>query len=552
MKYAKKNIPLFVIITVLLATVSFTNQDDKYFLIAKNLDIFATLFKEVNTYYVDDINPTDLVEKGIEAMLKSLDPYTNYISEDKIEDFRFMTTGEYGGIGAIIGKRDSAVMILDPYDGWPAQKAGLLISDKIVQIDDVVLTNHNTKQVSELLKGQAGTEVKLKIKRYNSDKLLDFTLIREKIQIDNVPYYGMIDEEIGYFELTGFTRDASKEVKKAIDELKKLGAKKFIFDLRRNSGGLLNQAVDVSNLFIDKNLEVVSTKGKVTDWNKTYNTLNTPLDIESPLIILTSGGTASAAEIVSGVVQDYDRGILVGKTTFGKGLVQATRPLTYNSQLKITTAKYYIPSGRCIQAIDYSNKEDGKAKKLADSVRTAFQTKGGRTVYDGAGLKPDVEVKSTELPEVLITLTNKNLIFDFVTDFYFKNEKIADAKSFEVTDELYNEFTNWVSSKELTYETKVEKELTDLIKIAEKQKVKQTIETEIEALQSKIKHNKNQDLITHKELIKEVLETEIVSRYYGNKGQIESTFDNDEDLKKAIELLKDSEKYNSILSVKKD
>lgn len=542
----------FLLVTFLAISVAFTDDtEDRYFHIARNLDIFATLFKEVNTYYVDDVEPTELMNAGIEAMLKSLDPYTNYIPEDKIEDYRFMTTGQYGGIGSIIGYRDKKTMILKPYKGYPADKAGLMISDIITKIDGIDINGKNTSEVSKLLKGQADTKVIVTIKRHNIEKEFDLEITREKIQVNNVSHHAMIDDEVGYIELTGFTQNASKEVKNSIEELKKLGAKKFVFDLRRNSGGLLSEAVNVSNIFVDKGKEVVSTKGKVKEWNKTYKTLNMVTDIDAPLVVLTSGGTASAAEIVSGVVQDYDRGILVGSTTFGKGLVQATRPLSYNSQLKITTAKYYIPSGRCIQAIDYANKKDGKAQKLADSVRTAFKTARGRIVYDGAGLKPDVEVEKEDAPEILIALSSKNVIFDYATEYRFSHDSIIKPKDFSLTEKEYSEFVKFASGKDIDYETRVEKKISELADAAKKDGVSDKIQDELKALEEEVKLNKKGDLITHKDLIKELLESEIVLRYYYEQGTTEAAFDTDSDVQKALEILKSDSKYKEMLSVKK-
>lgn len=552
MKFFKYlGISTFAII-ILATTVAFTSDvEDRYFHIARNLDIFATLFKEVNTYYVDDVEPTELMNEGIVAMLKSLDPYTNYIPEDKIEDYRFMTTGQYGGIGSIIGYRNKQTMVLKPYKGYPADKAGLMISDILTKIDGIDIEGKNTSEVSKLLKGQAGTKVIVSVKRHNVDKEFDIEITREKIKVNNVAHSAMIDDEVGYIELTGFTQSASKEVRKSIEELKGKGAKKFIFDLRRNSGGLLSEAVNVSNVFVPKGKEVVSTKGKVKEWNKTYKTLNTVLDEESPLIVLTSGGSASAAEIVSGVIQDYDRGILVGSTTFGKGLVQATRPLSYNSQLKITTAKYYIPSGRCIQAIDYANKKNGKAQKLADSVRTAFKTAGGRVVYDGAGLRPDFDVEKEDAPEILIALSSKNVIFDYATEYRFKNDSIVKPKDFKLSEKDYEDFVEFASGKEIDYETRVEKKIKELSKSAEKDGVLENIEDEIKALENEVALNKKVDLITHKDLIKEIIESEIVLRYYYEQGTIEASFDSDDDVQKAIEILKNDELYSKTLSAQK-
>ena len=371
--------------------------NDRYFEIVKNLDIFATMYKEVNAYYVDEINPSKLMRTGIEAMLRSLDPYTNYIPEDDIEDYRTSTTGEYGGIGAVVDKKNGVSTIVLPYEGYPADRAGLKAGDQILAINGVLLEGKKSNEISQLLKGQSKSDLTLTIKRFGKEDTFDVSLTREKITIDNVPYFGMVTEDIGYLKLTDFTTEAGKEVKNAVNELKEDGATKIILDLRGNPGGLLEEAVNVSNVFVGKGLEVVTTRGKLKNWTKTYQTLNDATDEEIPLAVLISNGSASASEIVAGVVQDYDRGVLVGQRSFGKGLVQQTRPLAYNSQIKVTTAKYYIPSGRCIQAIDYSLRNpDGSVGKIPDSLKSEFKTKSGRVVYDGGGVNADIPVPEKE------------------------------------------------------------------------------------------------------------------------------------------------------------
>lgn len=528
------------------------NPSEKYFEIAKNMDIFATLFKEVNTYYVDEVSPNKIMKTGIDAMLNSLDPYTNYIPEDEIEDYRTMTTGQYGGIGAVIGKRNNKTMVLMPYESWPAHKAGLKIGDEILEIDGQDAAKKNSNDVSKLLKGQAGTVVKLKVRRYGKKDPFSLEITRQKIKIENVPYYGMVSEDVGYLHLTDFTSDASREVRKAVVELKEKGAKKIVFDLRDNPGGLLSEAVNISNLFVPKDKLVVSTKGKMTDWNKNYNALNAPLDIDIPVAILTSGRSASASEIVSGVIQDYDRGILVGQRTYGKGLVQATRPLSYNSQLKITTAKYYIPSGRCIQAIDYSHKNDeGTAIKIADSLRVAFKTSNGRVVYDGGGVMPDVEVERSTPTPITVSLINKGLLFDYATEYAVSHAAIASAKTFKFSDADYDNFVKWLAGKEYDYTTKVETDLTDLTTNAKKEKYYDDIKEQIEQLKKRVSHNKEQDLVKNKAEIKEYLEQEIVSRYYFEKGAKEASFDNDQELQAALKVLNNSDEYKKILKGKK-
>lgn len=531
---------------------AFNGPGDQYFAIAKNLDIFATLFKEVNTYYVDEVNPNKLVKVGIDAMLNSLDPYTNYIPEDDIEDYRTMTTGQYGGIGAVIGKRNGQNMVMMPYKGFPAEKSGLKIGDVIKKVDGIDVSGKSVEDISKLLKGQANTELTLTIKRYGEEKDMPVSLTREKITVNNVPFYGMVTDDVGYIKLSNFTTGAGREVEKALKELKDKGAKKLIFDVRDNPGGLLSESVNVSNVFISKGSEVVSTKGKVKDWNKTYRALDNPVDTEIPMVVLTSSRSASAAEIVSGVLQDYDRAVLVGERTFGKGLVQATRPLTYNSQLKVTTAKYYTPSGRCIQAIDYSHRhEDGSVGKIPDSLRTAFQTKAGRTVYDGGGIKPDVEVKPEKLAPISISLYTKSLIFDYATEYHYTHPQIADPAKFEITDAEYSKFISWLSDKEYDYVTEVEQTIDDLIEISKDEKYYQAIQDQINSLRKKVQHNKESDLQKFKSEIKELLEEEIVARYYLSEGKIQASFDDDEIVQAAVEVLSDTKKYSTLLTAEK-
>lgn len=542
---------LAAIILAFLGIAAFNSPGEKYFEIAKNLDIFATLYKEVNAYYVDEVNPNSLMKTGITAMLQSLDPYTNYIPEDDIEDYRTMTTGQYGGIGALIGQKNGKNMILMPYEGFPAFKSGLKIGDEIIKIDDIEVLDKSTSEVSKLLKGQANTELQLTIQRYGEDKPRIFKMLREKITINNVPYYGMLSADIGYIKLTDFTTGASKEVKDALQELKSKGADKIVFDLRDNPGGLLSEAVNVSNIFIPRGAKVVHTKGKVTDWNKEYKALDQPVDTDIPVAVLTSGRSASAAEIVAGVIQDYDRGVLVGQRTFGKGLVQATRPLTYNSQLKVTTAKYYIPSGRCIQAIDYSERnEDGSVVSVPDSLKTEFKTANGRSVFDGGGVEPDVVVGPINYSPIAVSLIAKGLIFDYATLYYYRNPHVAKPADFKFSDAEYQKFMEWLSDKEYDYVTQVETSMEELIENSKDEKYYNEIEDQIMALKQRISHNKEKDLVTFKDEIVEALEEEIVSRYYLKSGIVEASFDNDPDLQEAIKVLSDDERYNKILSKK--
>jgi carboxyl-terminal processing protease len=476
---------------VVIVLFSFTDPGERYFEIAKNLDIFATLFKEVNTYYVDEINPNKLMRTGIEAMLESLDPYTNYIHEDDIEDYRTMTTNQYGGIGALIGRNNDKNLIIMPYEGFPAEKKGLKIGDELIEVDGVDVRDKNTSEISKLLKGQANTEVELTILRYGVDKPMKFNLKREKITIDNVPYAGMVTEDVGYIKLTDFTTSAGKEVSRALEKLKEEGATKVILDLRDNPGGLLNEAVNVTNVFIPRGQEVVSTKGKMTDWNKTYRALNNPVDTDIPLAVLTNSRSASASEIVSGTIQDYDRGVLVGTKTFGKGLVQATRPLSYNSQLKVTTAKYYIPSGRCIQAINYGERnEDGSVKRIPDSLKVEFETRNGRPVYDGGGIDPDVVVEDKNLAPITLSLMSKGLLFDYATQYYYTHPSIDQARNFMLTDQEFEKFIVWLQDKDYDYTTRVEKTLDEVITLSKQEKFNGLVANTIEELKSKIQHHK--------------------------------------------------------------
>jgi carboxyl-terminal processing protease len=551
MKKNVKKIAFFIVLIASVTLVAFNRPDDKYFEIAKNIDIFASLFKEVNAYYVDEVNPNQVMKKGIDAMLESLDPYTNYIPEDEIEDFRTMTTGQYGGIGAVIGKRNERPIILMPYEGFPAHKAGLMVGDEIVSVDGIEVTSKATSDISKLLKGQSNTQVKVMVKRLGVSEKFEVVLTREKIKIDNVPYYGMVNNNTGYIKLSDFTSNASKEVKKALIELKEKGAKNMILDLRDNPGGLLSEAINISNLFVPKDKEIVRTKGKIAEWNKIYNALNAPVDTDMPLVVLTSSRSASASEIVSGVIQDYDRGVLVGERTYGKGLVQATRPLTYNSQLKITTAKYYTPSGRCIQAIDYSHRnEDGSVGKIPDSLRVAFKTKNGRTVYDGGGISPDIEVEDRAIAPITSSLISKGLLFDYAGTYVLEHKKIKGAKEFEMSDAEYQDFIKWLANKEYDYSTKVENTLEDLVNFSKKEKYYDAIKPQVESLKAQISHNKEKDLMTFKDEIKEYLEEEIVSRFYLQKGVVEASFDDDEDVTAAIKIFNNPVEYNKLLQGK--
>jgi carboxyl-terminal processing protease len=545
-----KAILLLVMIGAIVSLSAYKSisDNDRYFQIVKNLDIFATLFKEVNTYYVDEVNPNELIKVGIDAMLNSLDPYTDYIPEDDIEAYMTMTTGEYGGIGALVDRKDGVNTITMPYKGSPADKAGLKIADQILSINGVDLKGKGSDDISNLLKGASSSEIEMLIKRPFEEQTFTVKLKREKITVDNVPYFGKVNDDIGYIRLSDFTTKAGKEVAGALKKLKNDGASKIILDLRGNPGGLLDEAIKVSNVFIEKGKEIVSTKGKLETWTKSYNSQSDAVDTSIPLVVLIDNGSASAAEIVSGVMQDYDRGVLIGRKTFGKGLVQQTRPLAYNSQLKVTTAKYYIPSGRCIQAIDYSHRNpDGSVGKIPDSLKTEFKTLSGRKVYDGGGLDPDISIDPMGYSPISFSLLKNDLIFNYATIFAHQHETINKAIDFSLSDVQYSEFINWLQDKNYEYTTNVEKSLDNLESIAKNESYFKDIETQIKELKKAALESKSTDLITFKKEIKTLLEQEIVSRYYLQEGAIESTFNEDLDIQKAIEVLNDIKRYQDLL-----
>ena len=523
---------------------SFVDND---FEIAKNLDIFATLYRELNYNYVDETKPGELVTTAIDAMLESLDPYTTFIPESDLEDYKLMTTGQYGGIGALIHKDGDYVVISDPYEGFPAQKNDLRAGDIILEVNGTSAKGKTTSDVTEILRGQPGTTVKIVIKREGVVKSIEKTIEREEIKLDNVSYYGMIDNNIGYIKLTNFFQNAGKEVKEDFLKLKELGMKSLIFDLRGNGGGLLNEAVNIVNIFVDKGVVVVNTKGRLKDRNNTHKTLNPVIDATIPLVVLVDRGSASASEIVAGAIQDLDRGVILGERTFGKGLVQNVVPLSYNTKLKVTVAKYYIPSGRCIQAIDYSVKnEDGSVAKIPDSLKKAFKTSKGRVVYDGGGVEPDVYLEPYQYSKILTSLMMRYMIFNFATKFKVENATIASAKDFVISDAIFKDFVTFLADKDYDYTTKSEESLKALKENAEKERYYSDIQNEYEALRQKMQHNKKEDLIKFKDEIIEFLKEEIVSRYYFQKGRTQASLEYDHEVKKAIEVLNDKERYKSI------
>lgn len=534
-----------IIAVVGLTFFSFT-RDQKNFDVAKNLDIYHTLFRELNLFYVDEVEPNELVKTSIDKMLESLDPYTNYISEDQIEDFRFMTTGEYAGIGALISRQNNKVVIAEPYEGFPAQKFGIKAGDVILEVSGKDTKEMNTEDVSNLLKGPANKPVKIKLQRPGTKKPFMVEVVREKISIDAVPYYGMLDNKTGYIRLSNFTSNCSKEVQTAFLKLKENNPESLVLDLRGNPGGLLMEAVKIVNFFVPKGEEIVSTKGKVKQWDKVYKATAEPMDTTIKIAVLVNRGSASASEIVAGAIQDLDRGIVVGSRTFGKGLVQTTRDLSYNTKLKVTTAKYYIPSGRCIQALDYSHRnEDGSVGHVPDSLISEFTTKKGRKVYDGGGVVPDVKIEADKLSTLTIELVTRFKIFDFATKYAFENESIPQPEDFEITDDIYNQFTNFVKASDFKYDSQSQDDFEQLLKTAKREKYFGLAEDEFKALKAKLEPNLNKDLNEFRKEISELLEDELVSRYYYQKGAIRSAINDDEGIKKALEELNSDTAYSA-------
>ena len=544
-----------LLIGLLLSITAIGQEKQNNFEISKSIDIYNSLLRELNMNYVDEINPAELNEAAIDAMLGGLDPYTVFIPESEIESYRLMTTGEYGGIGALIQYDGEYTRISEPYEGWPAQKAGLQAGDAILSVNGVDTHKKPTDQVSELLKGQPGTELKLKVKRYGVEKPIEFTLKREKVKIDNVSYATVFDNGIGYVSFGSFTKDAANEMKQhLLDMRKNHELKGFIIDLRGNGGGLLNEAVDIVNFFIPKGKPVVSTKGKAQHAASMYATTNAPIDEQLPLAILVDGGSASASEILAGAIQDYDRGVIIGQRTFGKGLVQNILPLSYNTQMKVTVAKYYIPSGRCIQEIDYSKNgkqrtENGERDTLnsQDTLGKAFKTLAGRTVYEGHGIMPDVKMKPLQYSTATAYLYAKNYIFDYATKFVHEHKSIAPAKDFKIDDATYNDFMKFVKEKGFDYTTESEKKLAELKKMAKEEGYLESIGTQIEALENKLLADKENDLVKNRTDIEDLLRLEIVSRYYYQVGRIEASLTNDDDLNEAFDILLNKERYESIL-----
>jgi carboxyl-terminal processing protease len=544
MKKKSLIIALAAISFVGLSFVANNGDHNRYFEIAKNIEIFTNLYKEINNYYVDDIEPAKLMRTGVDAMLESLDPYTNYISESEIEGFRYMTTGKYGGIGATITVLNDRPTVTEVYEGYSANEGGLKVGDIITEVDAKSTKGKNSDDLSDILKGTPGTKVVLTVERPGQPKDLKVTLARSEVKVPNVPYSGMVNENIGYISLTTFTQNAGKNVEDALKELENTNKnlKGIILDLRGNGGGLLNEAINVSNVFVDKGEQAVVTRGKVPEWDRSFKTLNLPVDVKIPLVVIIDHNSASASEIVAGVIQDLDRGVLLGQRSYGKGLVQNTRDVGYNSKVKLTTAKYYIPSGRCIQAVQYKN---GEPVNIPDEQRTPFKTRSGRSVLDGGGVKPDVLLNDEDFVNVLRSLEKENIIFDYATDFVLKNPTIAKSTDFHFVN--FPDFMDFVAKKGFKFETDSEKLLNQLDETASKEDYAESIKADIKSIKNKIITSKKNDLQKHKDEIIRRIEKEIVSRYYYRKGAIQIGLRNDREIKEAIAVLNDAPRYESLL-----
>ena len=561
----KKNGKLIGILvgTLLLGGIffGFNKEDDRNFQIVKSLDVFNSVFKELDMFYVDSIDPKEVVEYGIRAMLAKTDPYTEYYPEED-NTLKEMTTGKFGGIGSVIRYYSprKRVAIIEPSEGHPAAEAGLKAGDIIMEINGKEMIqedrtpNEMTSHVSDHLRGEPGTLCVIKVERPTSDSTyvpMEFKITRGTIRTNPIPYYNMLNDSIGYMYISTFSVEGcSKEIKRALIELKQQGATSLIIDLRGNGGGLLSEAVNVVNFFVPKGKEIVKTKGKFKQMDHTYRTTNEPIDLEIPLTVLVDGGTASAAEILSGSLQDLDRAVIIGNRTYGKGLVQTLRNLPYNSSMKITTAKYYIPSGRCVQAIDYSRRNaDGSIARTPDSLTNVFHTEAGREVRDGGGIRPDIEVKMEKTPNILFYLVNDDMIFDYATQYVIQHPTIAEVKDFQLTDADYADFKAMLKKRNFTYDRQSEAMLKNLKEMAEFEGYMEGAAEEFAALEKKLQHNLDLELDRFAKDIKPLIAEEIVKRYYFEKGAVQESLKDDPDLKKALEVLQQPEEYKKVLTV---
>lgn len=547
----KKIIMSLAILAGVAAIFSFRPAKNHNFEVAKNMEIFNAIVKELDMFYVDTIDPNVTIKRGIDAMLYSLDPYTSYYPEDDQDEIEQLIKGSYGGIGSVISynlKKKHSV-IAEPYQGMPAAEAGLKAGDVLLEIDGESLQGKDNAQVSEMLRGEIGTTFQLKVQRPGVEKPLTFSITRKAIQLPTIPYYGKVSDQVGYIEFINFTEGSANDFKKAFVDLKKQGVNSLIIDLRNNGGGLLSEAVDIVNFFVPKGKTIVNTKGKVNYTNSDYKTKNQPLDLEIPIALLVGGQTASAAEILAGSLQDLDRGVVIGNKTFGKGLVQTPRSLPYGAIMKMTTAKYYIPSGRCVQAIDYSHRGvDGRSERIPDSLLSVFHTSIGREVKDGAGVMPDIEVKQDKLPNILFYLVTENIIFDYATEFCLTHPSIAAPEEFKLSDADYNDFKNFVAKQDFKYDQQSEKVLSSLKEIAEFEGYLEEAKAEFEALESKLSHNLDKDLDYFRKEIQHLLSIEINKRYHFQAGSSIEQLKQDKELDQALNILEKDTAYKSILS----
>lgn len=551
----KNNAIAAIVILVLCLLWTGFKRDNHNFQVSKNLDVFNSVYKELDMFYVDTIDPQKVIRAGIDAMLDEIDPYTVYYPEDELDDFKQMITGKYAGIGSIIRyyKKRERVAIFEPYEGTPASEAGLKAGDIILEIDGKDVKGMMTDKVSEMLRGEAGTTFILKVERPGETAPLEFRITRRNIQTPAVPYYGMLtDGKSGYVQLVSFTDNCARDVRRAIIELKEQGARQFILDLRSNGGGSLKEAVEIVNLFVPKGLELISTKGKMRQACHVYKSTREPLDVESPLAVLVDGASASASEIVAGSLQDLDRAVIVGARTYGKGLVQVPRDLPYNGQLKVTTSKYYIPSGRCIQALDYQHRDEkGQAMRTPDSLTNVFYTAAGREVRDGGGIRPDVAVETPKQSNLLYYLMNDDVLLEYGNEYALAHPTIAQPQEFEITDKDYALFKKKVLESGFKYDRQSEKVLKELKEVAKFEGYLENAKEEFEALEKKLQHNLEADLDRLKEDIKPLIAAEIVKRYHFQRGVIIQQLKDDPDLDKALEVLGDSTSYAAVFAVKK-
>lgn len=542
---------LIAVLTIsLVFTVGFvSDSSDNYFEISKNLDIFGKLYREINSNYVDDPDPNELIRSGIDAMLGTLDPYTNFISEEEASDYKFLTTGTYAGIGALIGKRGSRLLIMEAYENYPAEKSGLKPGDVLLSVEGTAIDGESmtVSDVRDLLRGEQGTNAAIVVKR--GEEQLEFAVPRGSIRVDNVPYVGMATDSIGYIALTGFTQNAGKEVAQALRELRQQNPLSgIILDLRGNPGGRLDEAVNVSNVFIEREQLIVETRGRIPASKRKHFARKSAVDPGIPLVVLIDHKSASASEIVAGAIQDTDRGIILGHRSFGKGLVQNIRPLSYNTQLKVTIAKYYTPSGRCIQAINYTDKSpDGSVSRIPDSLRSTFETSAGRIVYDGGGIEPDIIMEADQEITLIQELINQGVIFDFVTAYTTETPSISSPTDFQVSTELYDQFVSFVSTQAFSYETSSERKLKEFEEILMQEEYGAALEDKVAQLKSQILRHKDMDLRLHQEEIRPLIKEEILKRYYYERGALEGAMNDDPDILRAISILQDAEQYQEIL-----